>query len=294
MNRAMKAKNGKKAKSAKGANSYPKQVLVKQMSGYKNVYIIGHYKPVKHLCRYVPFMRLRKDVDAQTLTFVSPKCWTDPFENLYWGRDYDGYNKPSITCLCVTEYDNHHSEDAMWKSFSDSYDKTIRVVYNSDELFRQLDKFAEEHSCKIYVSKMDYLYTRASLIKLKPLRDYHVVHMDDATLITLMSLKRKAFEYENEVRIFVVGCPTNEYNLLRVGGVQYDNGLIYMMTIAPIKPFAYNDPRQQSYSKYQKLEYGIYRDELKKLIPSVSVSRSLVYQFRESEIMENGDINKIL
>lgn len=283
MNRPMGTKPVKKTAAVASSDTYPKRVEIKQLPNYKNVYAIRGYKPVKHFCRYVPFMRLKKDVEAQTLTFVSPKCWTDPFEKLYWERDYDGYNKPPIACLCVTEYDNHHSEDAMWKSFSDGYDKTIRVVYNSDELFRQLDRFAEENSCKIYVSQMDYTYTRKNLIDEKPLQDYKVSPMDDEALVTLMSLKRKAFEYENEVRIFAVGCPTNIQNLVPIDGMRYNGGLVYRATIAPIRPFAYNDPRQSSYSKYQNLEYGIYRSELKKLMPSVSVSQSVIYQLKKTE-----------
>lgn len=283
MNKPMGTKSVKKTADIVRLNVYPKQVEIKQLPNYKNVYALRSYKPVKHLCRYVPFMRFKKDVLAKTLTFVSPKCWIDPFESLYWGRDYEGYNKPAIACLCMTEYDKHHSEDAMWKSFSDGYDKTIRVVYNSDELFRQLDKFAEENSCKIYVSKMDYTYTRKGLIDKKPLRDYKVSPMDDETLLTLMSLKRKAFEYENEVRIFIVNEPLDGENSLSSITMQYDLSLIFGVTIAPVRPFSYNDPRQASYSEYQKLEHKIYKGELKKLIPSVTVSKSAVYQFRDSE-----------
>lgn len=65
--------------------------------------------------------------------------------------------------------------------------------------------------------------------------------------------------------------------------MQYDLSLIFGVTIAPVRPFSYNDPRQASYSEYQKLEHKIYKGELKKLIPSVTVSKSAVYQFRDSE-----------
>ena len=262
-----------------------KSLIVSTMDlipNYKRVYSLGGYNPKDDFCKYLPFKRLKSQLQHGylKLSFVSPMCWADPFERLYFDMDYSkfGFSSPSVRCFCVSEDSaTTYGADAMWLAYGVPDDKVIRVTFKSKNILYALDKYAQDNDCQIVLSRMDYEYSRKKLEDHKPLEAYghREISIDDYLL--LLSLKRKAFSYEQEIRFFLISKKEMSSYITYVE-VPSSTDVIKKITIAPVRPFSFGDPRKDVYEKYCKLENKTYRDALKKLFPAVPIKNSTVYK----------------
>ena len=262
-----------------------KSLIVSTMDlipNYKRVYSLGGYNPKDDFCKYLPFKRLKSQLQHGylKLSFVSPMCWADPFERLYFDMDYSkfGFSLPSVRCFCVSEDSaTTYGADAMWLAYGVPDDKVIRVTFKSKNILYALDKYAQDNDCQIVLSRMDYEYSRKKLEDHKPLEAYghREISIDDYLL--LLSLKRKAFSYEQEIRFFLISKKEMSSYITYVE-VPSSTDVIKKITIAPVRPFSFGDPRKDVYEKYCKLENKTYRDALKKLFPAVPIKNSTVYK----------------
>ena len=82
----------------------------------------------------------------------------------------------------------------------------VQLTLDFETLLVSLDKFAKKHNAKVYVKACDYQYT-ATELKSSGENSFlkGVENFDDKTFIDLMSLKRRAFASENELRFFIYG-----------------------------------------------------------------------------------------
>lgn len=258
----------------------------KPIKGCKRVYSLnGTYKhnPKRILCKYLPFKRLKASVNSKQskikLTFVTPNCWSDPFEVLFIDR------KPAeleVACFCVVD-DNTttNSAEAIWNAYPATGDKIIRVGFNSNTLFSRLDSYAEANDVYFFISMIDYSKSRKKLIELHDelSKESNKASIED--YLSLMSKKRKAFKYEHETRIFMVSNKTrSERTDVELA---LDDSLIKKVTIAPIRPFAYNDSRRKTYKKLCDTENKAYADALRKFLPNIKVYRSTIYELKNNE-----------
>ena len=154
-----------------------------------------------HLFRYQQASHFIRDAASCRLTFISPALWNDPFEKLFFRESIQiGQIKYSIRCICLT-YDWIESEEAAWLRAGEN-NETVRVDYDFEELCSELNKMKE---VDFYFSVVDYSLSRKEIIKLS--NDFRggawtPNSIDD--YLNVMSLKRKAFTYENEIRLFLV------------------------------------------------------------------------------------------
>ena len=96
-----------------------------------------------------------------------------------------------------------------------------------------------------------------------------------------MSNKREAFKYEHETRIFMV---SNKNRSERTDvELALDDSLIKKVTIAPIRPFAYDDPRKEIYKELCDTENKAYTIALRKFLPDIKVYRSTIYELKNNE-----------
>ena len=86
---------------------------MKSMFGIKM--LSNSYKA--YIERYMPLSKLIEFLENNTLTFVRPNCWNDPFETLYYNADYSNiksFIKPkNVYCVCVRN--SNENEEASWK-----------------------------------------------------------------------------------------------------------------------------------------------------------------------------------
>lgn len=181
------------------------------------------------LFRYLSASHFLKDVTTRSLTFVSPALWNDPFEKLFFREPIQiGEIYYSIRCICLT-YDWIESEEAAWLRSGEN-NEMVRVEYDFDKLCSELDKLPD---VAFYFSVVDYSLSRKEIIKLS--NDFKrgkwcPNSIDD--YLNVMSLKRKAFTYENEIRLFLVKKQPINGDLT---SISYSNSPIRSVCLPPKK-----------------------------------------------------------
>ena len=185
-----------------------------QLAGYNNIYGLNGYQipgDKDTIYKYTPLHYLIDDVYNNRLSFVSPDNWEDSFETRYYKLDnYQrklGFTEPEIFCMCLTSK-QAENEDAFWRRYARAKAQMVWVKYDINELFKALDTFAEENNIKIFIGEAIYL-DKAEILRITPTQNKIFFpqapkKFDIEHYLSLMSLKRGAFSYENEIRIFVV------------------------------------------------------------------------------------------
>ena len=145
------------------------------------------------------------------LWLANPTQWEDPFEKRFVTAKYiDDAGKEKnfswlgrVFCICFTQTPR---SEAYWSVYSRK-EIGIQLRINREELLKELDEFSKDNeNFKVYIGKVEYM--KAIDIK-KPLSQIPMV--DKPININrsdfkarLLLLKRKDFEYENEIRVIVV------------------------------------------------------------------------------------------
>jgi hypothetical protein len=218
------------------------------------------------------------------LGFVSPESWYDPYETKYLNTDYtaiNGYKQPKIYCFCA-RMDNLN-EEASWKIYKKENEPLLRMSIRTIDLLLAIDQFAKENECDVYFSKVDYRLKKKEIDGLyQPSNPYHSEffnNLDDKQYVRIMSLKRWAFNYENEYRIFII--PRNQD---KIANHIKDNVLFIPVPIKMITRFTFHPANKANSSlvsqieiaKY-KAEYKLIKDRIKAAYPEASVYKSTLY-----------------
>lgn len=162
----------------------------------------------KHLYRFTTVERLKQTLTKSIFSFRNPSDWNDPFEKFYLERVFliDGKRvnlpaKGKIFAVCLS---GTSSSEAYWKVYAPKEDG-VRITFDTEKFLTEfLDKVTD---ATIFIGEIKYQITR----------EFHKISFDTKKLINeissnkigeqqirLMLKKRKAFYYENEVRIIVV------------------------------------------------------------------------------------------
>lgn len=121
---------------------------------------------INTLNKYMTASRVLELLEAQEhmLAFVSPENWYDPYETKFLKTDYtalNGYKQPPIYCFCA-RMDNHN-EEASWKIYKKENEPLLRMSIRTIDLLLAIDKFAKEHECDVYFSKVDYRLRKSEI-----------------------------------------------------------------------------------------------------------------------------------
>lgn len=248
----------------------------------ERIHFIDGYKIDEYtkLNKYTSFDYFQKNVTNKNLYFVSPESWRDPFEQLYYkaeGYEKYGYKKKKFFCMCLTE-NSSENEDAAWTLYSkNSTDKVIKITFNAFELLKQLDSRSKNENFEVYIGKVNYTFSSGQISGLsnkseneKEKKFYEKCFHESMTnedFFRLMLLKRKAFQFEREVRLFLI--PKNENNQT-VEKIEFSNKLISKLTLAPLQPFSVNDIRKKIYNRLQGTEEAVFKNKLKSLLPDLN------------------------
>lgn len=162
------------------------------------------------------YMRLSnvEEVMQKTLRFDVPSRWTDPFEKLFYLSPVTIGNKNYyVYCLCFSYY-AERGEESLWyvhggaatstTSTNNSTDlKTckVRATFDVQSLCKNLSKVNTD--VKFYLAPVDYSHSRKEIIQHYQARKTNG-YTDIEEFIGEMLLKRSAFSYEREIRLFAV------------------------------------------------------------------------------------------
>ena len=255
----------------------------RQHKTYSNISILNGYKPSSYLYRYMTYRHFISYIRDNSLTFVSPVKWQDPFERRFLKTNYTRfkYTQPDIFCLCTTE-NGKENEDAAWRLYGSESDKTLRVKFNVDNLLKCLNDFSANSGCKIYIGKMNYEFSRNAIEQIHTERNkfYHdqffFEPFTDENYLSLMCLKQNAYHYENEVRIFCCMPPTDRPENVLLNMPLDIKNVIEEVVIGPMCPFPVDDPRASCFDDFNNLDFKVYHDCLKELLPTTPILQSSI------------------
>ena len=234
--------------------------------GYSTIFMLNGYSlPMDKntIDKYIPLDRFIKTIDSKELVFVSPEAWYDPFEQRFYGIDcYSrGYITEDIACICFSEK-SIRNEDACWRVYANSGEKAVRVSFNYMILLQFLDEYAKSNGFRVFIGQANYSLEKKDIKELNNphstyYNEYFPDMMDRENYLSLMLLKRKSFEYENEIRFFLVRekIEFDKDNLLKIPCDYKAQKLISNVTLSP-------SPRiQEKDNKLIRAYRQIYRTE---------------------------------
>lgn len=235
--------------------------------------------------RYTKFSYFKSD----ELVFIPLDRWDDPYETLFYiGNDVQNNMGIQIACLCCT-YERVEGEEAAWKRSAYQCDEPIiRVSYNYDKLCEVLEQIAAKHNVRFYITIANYSNSIEQLIGAKGRSC-----KSESDYINYLTLKRKAFAYENELRIFVVGKSLS-FNKDGVCAFCLPEVLdLYdSITLPPLMPLAKSDPRP--YSEVQFLVNLSIRMNLDDIFSSDKIHQCHLYELGGSSLERKYKKNKNL
>lgn len=182
-----------------------KKIADKSFFKWKNIFFVGTSainwdKPFVY--RYMPYKRIKDIFSKKEITFVSPNKWEDPYEKIYLKAEVKGTSDklPNVACLCVRSNSCENS-DAFWNWSKIKKELWVRVKINLYNLCRDLNTFAKQNEANVYLSSV--IYRGKTYIESAAKNGNIVNESLEKTFVRLLSLKRRDYKYEDELRIII-------------------------------------------------------------------------------------------
>lgn len=238
--------------------------------------------------KYMRLSRVLEMLERKEITFVSPELWNDPFETKYLKTNYSqiGYTRPEqIYCFCVRK--DNVNEEASWKIYAHSQDDPlIRLSINTLNLLSHLSSYAQKHNCQIYYSKVDYSLKTKDIVSIyKHENKNYAKYFDDFNeekYIRVMSLKRQAFKYEHEVRLFLIHKTEKPLTKKLLLGIPIDYDIFRRYTFAPLERNKDDDMASGLKQMFYQAKHKIAKREIKRLDTQTQFHKSSLYDETES------------
>lgn len=237
---------------------------------------------VKGLFKFIPYKYFISAVEQKELLFSSPLCWDDPYDYMFYANpQMNIVSNPrlEVSCFC-TSCQHVKDEEAMWRFYGMDY---IRIEYNLKTLIKTLEHFAIINHKKgndifFYIVPIDYSMGKEQLKKKYKEKKNQYSSLEEC--LECLSLKRTAYEYEREVRIFAIGNKLyNEKNKkhFKISNVEYDNNLIGSIYLPPLPAIKYDDIKYNYYDNIQTMQNAAIKEKLKVFFNKRKIHQSRLY-----------------
>ena len=186
------------------------------------------YKVIGSLCSKIyvyHYMSLEAffnsfDIEDMHVRFSQPSTWNDMFEKRFYNADYVTKlhavpsTHPSLFAFCNTACQN---SEPGWRMYAKGVNNTIQLKINHKEWRKVINRFAFDNGYSAYEGTAFYgikeahlarlhqtTYTRGS--KSYPVAGHNTLfsNFDLESYLNLLLMKRDAFEYEHEIRYFII------------------------------------------------------------------------------------------
>lgn len=227
-----------------------------------------------------------------SLTFVTPDNWNDPFESVFY-KSKIHINKKTyyVTCFCAT-LEPTESEESAWNRniySAEDDEKTIRVSYEFMSFCKFLERIGKEKGLSFYLSIANYSLSRSSFKK----RKTSYTSLDD--YLNDLSKKRKAFAYENEMRVFAVkNRDMGDIFTIHANILESDlTNLVKSVTLPPYPPINKKSEKSKFYSQIQDLDnFGLRTGIMNIINNKLSIKQCRLYELYPSK--NSSFINKLI
>lgn len=185
--------------------------------GSLNEYYVLEECPDRHsLYKYMPVDCFVKCIENGNIMFQEPNGWNDQYERRYYKADYSNVEKnssdaPELFATCFTK---EKDCEASWKVYAGSGTKCVQLEIDVEALRYQLESSAQKGNndrgvmCKVYEGQVSYKLSEKEILGLykkeSPFYKYFFTPFNLQHFIALLLYKRPAFEYEKEIRFFMV------------------------------------------------------------------------------------------
>ena len=234
------------------------------------------------LYKYMPVHRLMDMLREKEMAFVSPNLWNDPYETKYLETDYSAFNykQPPIFACCLRN--TNENEEASWKIYSDGQ-PIVRVSFRVLNFCQDLHSYCATNRCNPYWSKVEYSLTRREINGLCNPSDENYQrffsNFCEESYIRLMSLKRKAFSYENEHRFFIVPTKDSPSTLLKDKMIKIPISIdcITRVTLCPMDRLTDNTINSLLKKASYDSQFKVIKDTIRSIQPNIPVYKSTLY-----------------
>lgn len=257
---------------------------------YKALCALGELHKSKNVYKYMQMTSFEKCMQGNNLMFKKPVKWPDPFESRFCLADYSQlssteiFSKAIYACCVSRDTEN----EAAWRMYSENYvnDPCVKINISVGQLRRFLDEFASLHDAELYEGQVSYELKDSEILYLhKSNSKYYPTFFNDFTkekYLNLLTLKRRAFKYEGEIRY-----------LIRGGDFDFSNDNIFIpipwclcinsITLSP----TCNDKHYEKVLDLMKLNYEWCKREYPNRFPQVpEIKFNMLYTPTKTIIIE--------
>lgn len=155
--------------------------------------------------KYMSLETLVVSLNNSSWRFFEPNKWNDQYEKRFYCAKYCsphiGTNAPKVYATCVTRERNN---EAAWKVYSHGIGMGAHCAQVEIDMIKFRNQLRNS-GFKIYERAVKYMSDRLILdLHKKKSRDYdkYFKPFTKLSFLNLISIKRDAYSYENEIRIF--------------------------------------------------------------------------------------------
>ena len=187
--------------------------------------------------RYEPISYFRENVRKKRLVFSSVVNWEDRLEQLF--VDKGGWSSNDVACLCFTTNASENSA-AAWKMHKKPNNQTlVQIEIKINQLVDAFNKWLEKHPLySVCVKKVLYLDGKG--LKDKKAQYIEKKKYSPEEYVQLLSLKRMDFQFEGEVRIFILKkkIPFEKNYESKLFFVKFEDALSDAISKISLEPFS--------------------------------------------------------
>ncbi len=179
---------------------------------YQHITFFGDiYEKTTKFFKYLDIDSLITMLHSGKMVYVEPSHWYDPFEKLFYEADYSAldFDKPKVFCSCFTRKSTNEAAWIMYSHFRKGLaSRSAKLELDPIVYYDFLESYGRLTNSQIYIANVDYSLSEKTIkelhLKTSKKHDKYFRDFSLKKFIRLLLIKRKAFEYEQEIRIFIV------------------------------------------------------------------------------------------
>lgn len=233
-----------------------------------------------YMFRYTPFSWVNYQMEKNLFSFISLNKWEDPFERLFYNENTNIHSSYVNGCVCMS-YIGYRGEETPWKAYHNA-EPIVKLEFNFLKFINQLSdslmNICKGSTCnaRVFVDVVKYAYSRKEIIDIYKCKcaasnnPNLPTFLSLADYLTCLSLKRKAFCNEHEIRFFLVSDKKDlDLNIPNFNMAD----CVTKILLPPLTPFNYSDPRSDFYHELQDIYNEGMKNYFKGKIGVVNQSR---------------------
>jgi len=153
---------------------------------------------------YLPMGLFKEVVTNNQIGFSAISNWEDRLEMRFVECNYGrGYKVDDVACLCLS-MKSKENQAASWLFRNRKNESYVMIKFRLIPLLNQLEAWCEKNNCKLFLERVHYIEDD-DFTTIPPKVVSSIENFTDEDYVRLLSFKRKAFQFENEIRIFILG-----------------------------------------------------------------------------------------